>query len=66
MSCIGENRCILKKCGCRLLTSLPEFKKLVLEKLQSVDKDSNDMVKLRRNLQFCPLLIDVQKYTNKS
>ncbi len=56
----------MKKCGCRLLTSLPEFKKLVLEKLQSVDKDSNDMVKLRRNLQFCPLLIDVQKYTNKS
>ncbi len=24
------------------------------------------MVRLRRNLQFCPLLIDVQKYTNKS
>jgi len=50
----------------RSQATLSEFSALVLEKLQSIDKNSHDMIRLRRNLQFCPLLSDIQKYRDKS
>jgi hypothetical protein len=49
----------------RCLSSLSDFTALVLEKLQSIDKGSHDMVRLRRNLHFCPLLSDVQNFPDK-
>ncbi len=55
----------LKQCVCRSLATLSEFSALVLEKLQSIDKDSHDMIRLQRNLQFSPLLSDVQRYSDK-
>ena len=56
---------ILKICVNRSLSSLSDFTALVMEKLQSIDKGSHDMVRLRRNLHFCPLLSDVQNFPDK-
>ena len=46
-------------------SSLSAFAALVLDKLQSLNNNIDAMARLRRNLEFCPFLSDVQRYTNK-
>ena len=45
--------------------AISEFSLLILDKLQSIDKGSHDMIRLQRNLQFSPLLSEVQRFSNK-